>query len=105
MYFSPDCIFSQKQTETIINNIGKFNNVRFYLLTPFPYKKVKAFYNQYKLFKHNNITLAGDNELNFARQFDVKSYPWLVIYNKNRQLVKIISGSVEANTMLEIINK
>src|SRR5688572_27965880 len=60
LYFSPDCKFSRMQTETIIKNHEALKHVRFYMCSPLPLSKIKAFSDHYQLNKYVNITVGRD---------------------------------------------
>jgi hypothetical protein len=104
MYFSPDCKFSQQQTQRIISNYAALQHIRFYMCSSSPLEKINAFSKHYQLNRFNNITVGRDYNLFFQEQLKVPSYPWLFIYAPDKKLKRIITGSTEVKTILDMIN-
>ncbi|OQP45983.1 hypothetical protein A4D02_32855 [Niastella koreensis] len=99
MYFDPNCKFSQQQTETIIRNIKLLKNVHFYFFTNKSFITMNEFKEYYKLGNYKNITVGRDYTNYFSKEFSAYSYPWLVIYNKQQKLKKVIIGGTDIETI------
>lgn len=104
MYFSPDCQYSQAQTQRIIANHTALQHVRFYMCSSGSLNKLNAFSKYYQLNKYNNITVGRDYNLFFQEQLKVPSFPWLFIYASDKKLKRIITGSTDVKTILDMIN-
>jgi hypothetical protein len=104
MYFSPDCKFSRQQTERIIAGYAALQHIRFYMCSPYPLAKLNAFNRHYQLNTFNNITVGRDYNLFFQEQLKVPSYPWLFIYAPDKKLKRIITGSMDVKTILDMLN-
>ena len=104
MYFSPDCKFSRQQTERIISNYGALQHINFYMCSSSSLNKLNAFSKHYQLNRFNNITVGRDYNLFFQEQLKVPSYPWLFLYAADKKLKRIITGSTEVKTILDMIN-
>jgi hypothetical protein len=101
-YFNTDCKYSQYQTETIIKNMNSFQNVHFYMFTSQPLDVLNTFYNRYNLGNYKNFTVGRDNSRFFEKTFMANSFPWLVIYDKQKKLKKVITGSIDAKSLKEL---
>lgn len=104
MYFNPDCKFSRQQTENILANYSSLQHIRFYLCSPYPLTKLNDFSKHYQLSRFNNIVVGRDYEMFFDKQLKINSFPWLFIYAPNKQLKRIITGSVDAKTIIHMVN-
>lgn len=100
-YFNPTCKYSQYQTETIIKNISSFQDVQFYMFTNQQDASLNTFYDHYNLGNYKNITVGVDNNRFFENNFVANSVPWLVVYDKQKKLKKIITGSLDAKSLKE----
>lgn len=99
--FSVECDHCMHMTEDILKNINKFKNVQLYMVTPFKFERMKAWYDQYKIGKYPNIVMGADPTRQFPRYYDLKNFPGVYIYNKKHQLVADYEGSVKLDTMLK----
>jgi hypothetical protein len=104
MYFSPDCKFSRQQTERIIAGYPALQHIRFYMCSSDPLNKLNTFSKHYQLNRYNNITVGRDYNLFFQEQLKVPAYPWLFIYAPDKKLKRIVTGSVEVKTILDMLN-
>jgi peroxiredoxin len=57
--FSPDCDHCQKETEELIDNIDKFQQIQIVMVTAMPFDKMKTFYNYNRLDRFSNIISAA----------------------------------------------
>jgi hypothetical protein len=104
VYFSPDCKFSRQQTENMLANYSSLQHIRFYMCSDVPLAKLNAFYRHYQLNRYTNIIVGKDYELFFDKELKVPSFPWLFIYAPDNRLKKIITGSTDAKTIIDMLN-
>src|SRR5438552_502399 len=45
-YFGPDCPYCRAEIRDIIQHNAQFNNIKFYLVTAYPFSDVKRFVNE-----------------------------------------------------------
>jgi len=106
VYFSPDCDHCQKVTEDLLKNIKALSNVQFYFLTIDPLDRLKVFNEYYGIDKYPNITLGRDYEFFFYQHFDKTGItPYLVLYDRHKDLKVLYPGGTEAKTIIEAIEK
>jgi thiol-disulfide isomerase/thioredoxin len=91
-YFSPYCPYCKAQAKDIIKNINSVSNIRFYLLSNFPFPDVKKYYSALK--KYSNITVTQDLDNFFGDYFHTPGVPFIAIYDKNKNLKKAFIGNV-----------
>lgn len=98
--FSPECSHCQHETEMLIQNIRKFRNTQFVMLTYLPYNEMMDFYNHYHIGGYPQITMARDTKFFFPIYFKVRNLPSLFIYDKSGHLKKSFEGDVKPDTLL-----
>lgn len=98
--FSPDCSHCQHETEMLIENIKKFKNTQFVMLTYLPYDEMIAFYHHYRIANYPQITMARDTKFFFPIYFRVRNLPSIFIYDKKGHLKKSFEGDVKPETLL-----
>ncbi len=89
--FSPDCHHCEELTVNIIKNMDRLKNVRIYMLSPMSLSMIKNFYDVLKLAKYKNITVGKDHEFFFPNYYNAYDLPFMVVYDKNKKLVKALS--------------
>lgn len=100
-YFGPNCPHSHAQMKEIINHIHALKTIRFYVITNWPFDKMKAFHEKYELYKYENIITGSDYENFFSRYYDINGVPCMAIYNKTKKLQKLYMGKIESKDIKE----
>ena len=98
--FSPECSHCQHETEMLLENIKRFKNTQFVMLTYLPFDEMMDFYNHYHITRYPQITMARDSKFFFPIYFRVRNLPSIFIYNKSGQLKKSFEGDVKPDTLL-----
>ncbi|WP_431213597.1 TlpA family protein disulfide reductase [Puia sp. P3] len=96
-YFSPFCPYCKAQTKSIISEISKVKDIRFYFFSNFPFENVKNYYKGYSFEKCSNITVAADYNNYFGPYFNTPGVPYIAIYDKNKKLKQAMIGQVDVN--------
>jgi len=104
IYFSPDCQHCRKETRDLVANIGLVRNIQFILLTPMSYDDLRYFYKEFNLAMYSNLTVGQDDRMTFYHYFNPKAIPYTAIYNRNKQLNKVIIGEASIQKIIEFIN-
>jgi thiol-disulfide isomerase/thioredoxin len=98
--FSPDCEHCQHETEMLTQNISKFKNTQFVMVTYLPYEEMIKFYHIYKIADYPQITMARDTKFFFPVFFRIRNLPSIFIYDKNGKFKKSFEGDVKPETIL-----
>jgi thiol-disulfide isomerase/thioredoxin len=98
--FSPDCEHCQRETEMLTQNINKFKNTQFVMVTYLPWEEMIAFYKHYKIANYPQITMARDTKFFFPVFFKVRNLPSIFVYDKKGNLKKSFEGDVKPETIL-----
>lgn len=93
IYFSPDCDHCQLFTEDLLKNYNVIANKQVVMVTFQDMKMVQPFAKKYKLAQYPNIKI-GTEGLTYAvqRYYQIRSFPYIAIYDKAGSLVKIYEG-------------
>lgn len=104
IYFNSECDFCQHEAKSISENLDNFKNVQFLFVSTEPIEIIKQFAETYNLNNQPIITFLHDNTDTFANRFDATSIPYLLIYDKNQQLIKKHKGQLNAKGILRLLN-
>lgn len=105
IYFNSTCHYCQNEAEEIKRHQQAFKNVQLIFVSKETPDAIKKFAEQYKLTGYDNIHFLVDEHSNFAKTFDASSIPYLLIYNKQQELVKKIKGQTKVAVLLEALQK
>lgn len=94
MIFSPECGHCQNETRELLKNIDHFKNTQILMVTWLPYTEMMAFYHEFKIAEHPEITMAWDKKDFFLPYYHVQMYPQLVVYDKKGKYVNSFSGAI-----------
>ena len=105
IYFNSECDFCQHEAESISQNLNKFKNVQFIFVSTETISSIKQFSEEYKLNNQTNITFLYDSGDNFTSRFNAQTIPYILIYGKNKELIKKHNGQLNANGILRVLNQ
>jgi thiol-disulfide isomerase/thioredoxin len=98
IYFSPDCEDCQQFTKELLNRINEFNNASIAMITYLSLNTVKQFVSDYHLDKYSNIYIGTEGNSYFVgNYYKVAKLPFLALYNKNGDLIKVYNYNKEEN--------
>jgi thiol-disulfide isomerase/thioredoxin len=103
MLFSPECDHCRKQTSLMTKNMNELRNTEIIMSTFQPIYKMKEFIRQYKLYQYANVHVGRDVKYFFGPFFRVRTAPFLALYDKNRNLIKVFEGDTKVDNILEAI--
>ena len=101
MYFSPSCDHCQHQMEDLIKDMSKFNGTQIVLATYQPFEEIDEFYNKYQLSKYPNITIGRDSKYLLPPFYNIRSLPYLALYNKKGDLLTTFEGNVKVAKLVQ----
>ena len=105
LIFNPYCPYCRAQTEAIIDDIKSFGNIRFYMLSAFPFGLVKDYYDQYQLKNYPNITVGQDYTDFLGSYYKAAGVPYTAVYDKAQRLQQVFMGNVSTRVIRDIANK
>lgn len=101
MLFSPDCDHCQHEAEQIVANKEGFEKTQILMVSTYPLFRLKEFAQKYGLNEMENVTITKDPSYTLLSFYDVRTFPYLALYNKKGELLKVYKGSVEIDKVLQ----
>ncbi len=102
MLFNPQCEHCQHETEALIKNIDKFENIQVVMVTSMLFDSMMTFREKYKLAQYKNIVVAQDASFFLFSFYLNHSLPLLAFYDKKKELIKIFEGSMKIEEVIEV---
>lgn len=105
IYFNSDCDFCHHEAKSVSQNLNKFKKVQFIFVSFEETEAIKKFSELYKLDNQENIIFLEDKKGVFSTTFNANSIPYILIYDKNNNLIKKHKGQLNANGILRVLNQ
>lgn len=105
MLFSPDCSHCQHETEEMIKHIEALKNVQIVMATTQPFPMMKEFYIKYGLDRFKNIIVGREENFTLPVYYDIRNYPFFAFYNRKKELITGIEGSVGIDKIMATFGK
>jgi len=104
IYFNTDCDYCNEETQMIKENIDKFKNFQLIFISFENLQKIKNFSQHHQLLNYDNVHFLHDSKVTFATTFDVSSLPYIVLYDKNQNLIEKIKGQTKPENLIKKLN-
>ena len=105
IYFKSDCDFCQYEAQNISDNFNSFKNEQIIFVSTEPITSIQQFSEKHKLNNRQNITFLYDNSSLFYSEFDATSIPYILIYDKNQELIKKHKGQLNVKGILRALQQ
>lgn len=105
MLFNPECSHCQHETEELVKNMDKFDDIEIVMSTNMPFDKMKEFYQHYQLDRFKNIVVGRDVNFVLPGFFRIHNLPFLGFYNKKQELISVFEGTMPMDKVLEEFQK
>lgn len=93
VYFSPDCDHCHDFTQDLIKNYSVVANKQVVMVTFQAMDMLKPFVTKYKLNQYLNFKVGTEGTSYVVqRYYQIRSFPYIAIYDKNGKLVKTYEG-------------
>ncbi|MBS1643461.1 MAG: redoxin domain-containing protein [Bacteroidetes bacterium] len=93
-FFSPDCEHCQITTDSLMAHMAHMQEANFYFMTFMPLALLRPFALQHQFSKYKNIITGKDYQFFFPRFYGATTVPYLVIYDKHKNFVKLYDGTI-----------
>lgn len=87
-FFNPDCDHCHQETKNLIKKIDKLKDVQILMISILDFNSIKKFYNEYKMARYPNITMARENTYNLPGFYNIHSIPDVYVYDKQGNFLK-----------------
>ncbi|WP_445748593.1 TlpA family protein disulfide reductase [Polaribacter sp.] len=105
VYFNSDCDYCQSEAAKIEEHLNDFNNTQWVFVSFENAIKIENFSKTYKLNNRENVLFLEDKKAIFATIFNANTFPFIVVYDSDRKLLKQFKGATSKKVLLEIIPK
>lgn len=106
IYFSPECEDCQQLTRELLNRIKEINNASIAMITNLSIDKVKHFVTEFHLDNYSNIFIGTEgNSFFVGNYYKVGKLPFMALYNKNGDLIKIYDKEISIEDLIINLKK
>lgn len=105
IYFSPTCEHCEMLTQEIIQHLDSFSKTEFYMISPVDMSVTWDFDKKYNVSHQKKMHLYKDAQHLFATYYGIKYLPFIVIYDKKKQLIKAVEGGIKMEELMELTKK
>ncbi|MCF0040939.1 TlpA family protein disulfide reductase [Dyadobacter fanqingshengii] len=106
IYFSPDCEHCQDFTKDMLKNYNVIANKQVVMITFQSMEMLKPFVSQHKLSTYPNIKVGTEGySYTVQRYYQIKSFPYIAIYNKAGKLVQTFEGEQPHQNIFNVLKK
>lgn len=93
IYFSPDCEHCQSFTKDLLKNYNVVANKQVVMVTFQSMEMLKPFVSQHSLGSYPNFKVGTEGTSYLVqRYYQIRSFPYIAIYDKNGNLVRTFEG-------------
>lgn len=103
IYFNSECDYCIHEAKSISKQLKLFKNTQLLFVSTEPIAQIQAFAKQYHLLNQPNITFLHDTDYTFSSRFNATSIPYLLIYDKNKTLLKTHKGQLLPKAIVSFI--
>jgi len=103
IYFNSDCEFCQSEAESIHKQLDNLKSVQLIFVSYEASDKIKAFAIHYQLSNIENNIFLEDSKSDFAKLFEAKSIPFMLLYSKENQLIQKFNGVTKVENILKYV--
>jgi len=100
MYFDPECDHCQEETKQIVKHAADLAGTKIFMIAHTSYSSLVKFYQEFGLRKMQNLVVGNDTDMSFYRCFVPSAVPFIAIYNKKKELVKIYLGQTDIASII-----
>jgi protein-disulfide isomerase len=105
LFFDPECEHCKEEFEQINDYRDFLSDCQMVFVSTLPEKTIAEFLQQIDFQILENMFVLRDKNAELAGKMDIKSIPSVLIYNKDRQLVKRYAGQVKAETLIKYLSE
>jgi thiol-disulfide isomerase/thioredoxin len=102
-FFGPDCPYCQSLTQEITKRMDELKDVRFYMATVASFKEIQMYDTLFGLKEYKNVTIGKDMNGFFLTYYKAPGFPYLAIYDKNKEFKQIVIGGISVDSLKKVI--
>lgn len=105
VFYNSGCDFCHHEAEGISEYKEQFSDTQILFVSYEPLDSIRKFAQHYQLNNPPQIQFFYDTHHFFTNQLAVSSVPFLLIYNKDQQLIKKHQGPLNASALLNLLQQ
>lgn len=103
-FFNPDCEHCQHEATQLANAMDKLKKIEFIWASYAPsFEEINAFAQKYHLNNLPNVHFVKDVNYSIPSFYHLEMTPYMVAYNKKRQLVKTFPAGVSPRELIQLL--
>lgn len=103
IYFNSDCDYCKSEATKIRERLHDFKNVELIFISFEETLGIIQFAKTYGLDNQPNVTFLEDKKGVFSKIFDANSIPYILVYSKNKKLLKKFKGATKIDAILSVL--
>ncbi len=103
IYFNSECDFCKVEAEQIYHNLEALKKAQIIFVSHEGAIAIRMFAENNSLYNVKNIVFLEDEKLEFSTIFGAKSIPYMLLYNKENELIKKFNGAVKIEKVLGLL--
>lgn len=104
IYYNGECDHCQYQAKQIQESIDSFNDVQLFFISYQETEQIKGFATSYDFSEKPNITFLEDKRLALVSTFNIKAFPFILIYSPENKLIEKFEGPTDISKIVSVID-
>jgi len=100
--FDPWCAHCQDLVVDIKAHSKELKSIHIYYITPFPFQRMRRFYDHFRLANFPSITVGRDTANTFFSYFNITGIPYAGIFDNKRRLRSVMIGQMTALQLFKL---
>lgn len=105
IYFHPECEHCQYEAKQISKHQSEFKDSHILMISPAQLNDIKQFQTDYQLGEISNLKILWDKGRMFETYFGKATFPTILIYNSNNEMLKKYKGEAKIEAILKHIRQ
>lgn len=104
IFFNTNCEYWQYEARDIQENLSDFKDAHLVFISSQEITETKSFSKSYQLYNYDNVYFLHDQGAALADAVEANSIPYMLVYDKEHNLLNRFKGQTRASNLLELIN-
>jgi thioredoxin-related protein len=105
IFYSPGCAFCEHEGAELSRNAEQFMGCKLFFTTMEPLDSAKAYTARHQLLSHTGYYSLVDTTRLAVLEFGVRTIPTTFIYDRNKNLIKVFEGEINAKRLAKAISE
>lgn len=105
IYFDSECEHCLEEATAISKHIDSFKNIQLLFISYQEPEAITEFAETYHFLSLPNAVFLEDKYLQLVSAFNIKEFPFMLLYSKDNKLIQKFEGPTDVEILLKSINK